>query len=81
MNLKVDSFRCSETWIDGFFGGEFECLEDSAAEPRTGLPRSSLQTVRPGTDVMILKKNSPKNLAKILAFFAKTAATFCKYLS
>jgi hypothetical protein len=33
---------------------------------------------RPGTDVMIFKIFSPKNLAKILAFFAQTAATFCK---
>jgi hypothetical protein len=28
----------------------------------------------------ILKIFSPKNLAKILAFFAQTAATFCKNL-
>jgi hypothetical protein len=27
---------------------------------------------------MIFKIFSPKNLAKILAFFAQTAATFCK---
>jgi hypothetical protein len=32
--------------------------------------------VAPGTDVMILKMFSPKNLAKILAFFARTAATY-----
>jgi hypothetical protein len=31
-----------------------------------------------GTDVMILKIFSPKNLAKILAFFAQTTARFCK---
>jgi hypothetical protein len=29
---------------------------------------------------MILKIFSPKNLPKILAFFAQTAATFCKNL-
>jgi hypothetical protein len=34
--------------------------------------------VRPGIDVMILKIFSPKNLAKILAFFAQTTASFCK---
>jgi Na+-translocating ferredoxin:NAD+ oxidoreductase RnfG subunit len=33
-----------------------------------------------GTDVMIFKIFSPKNLAKILAFFAQSAATFCKNL-
>jgi hypothetical protein len=32
----------------------------------------------PGTDVMILKIFSPKNLAKILAFLAQTTASFCK---
>jgi hypothetical protein len=32
----------------------------------------------PGTDVMIFKIFSPKNLAKILAFFAQTTASFCK---
>jgi hypothetical protein len=31
-----------------------------------------------GTDVMIFKIVSPKNLAKIWAFFAKTTASFCK---
>jgi hypothetical protein len=35
---------------------------------------------RPGTDVMIFKIFSPKHLAKILAFFAHIAATFCKNL-
>jgi hypothetical protein len=34
---------------------------------------------QPGTDVMIRKTFSPKNFAKILAFFAQTA-TFCKNL-
>jgi hypothetical protein len=33
---------------------------------------------RPGTDVMIFKIFSPKNLAKKLAFFAQTTASFCK---
>jgi hypothetical protein len=32
----------------------------------------------PGTDVMILKIFSPKNLAKILAFLAQAIASFCK---
>jgi hypothetical protein len=32
------------------------------------------------TDVMILKIFLPKNLAKILAFFAQTADNFCKNL-
>jgi hypothetical protein len=32
--------------------------------------------VPPGTDVMILKIFSPKNLMKILAFFAQTTASF-----
>jgi hypothetical protein len=31
-----------------------------------------------GTDVMILKIFSPKNLAKILALFAQATASFCK---
>jgi hypothetical protein len=35
---------------------------------------------KPETDVMILKIFSPKNLAKILAFFAQTTASFCKNL-
>jgi hypothetical protein len=30
------------------------------------------------TEVMIFKISLPKNLAKILAFFAQTAASFCK---
>jgi hypothetical protein len=33
---------------------------------------------KPGINVMILKIFSPKNLAKILAFFAQTTASFCK---
>jgi hypothetical protein len=33
---------------------------------------------RPGTDVMIFKIFSAKNLAKILAFFAQTTASVCK---
>jgi hypothetical protein len=33
-----------------------------------------------GTNVMILKLCSQKNLAKILAFFAQTTVTFCKKL-
>jgi hypothetical protein len=32
----------------------------------------------PGTDVMIFKIFSPKNLAKKLAVFAQTTASFCK---
>jgi hypothetical protein len=35
----------------------------------------------PGDDVMILKIFLPKNLTKILAFFAQTTASFCKKLS
>jgi hypothetical protein len=35
---------------------------------------------KPGTDVRILKIFSPKNLAKILAFFALATASFCKNL-
>jgi hypothetical protein len=31
-----------------------------------------------GTDVMILKIFSPKNLAKILAFLTQNKASFCK---
>jgi hypothetical protein len=37
--------------------------------------RASFQ---PGTDVMIFKIFSPKNLAKILAFLTKNKASFCK---
>jgi hypothetical protein len=33
------------------------------------------------TDEMIFETFSPKNLAKILAFFAQTNASFCKPLS
>jgi hypothetical protein len=33
---------------------------------------------KPGTDVMIFYIFSTKNLAKILAFFAQTTASFCK---
>jgi hypothetical protein len=32
----------------------------------------------PGTDVMFFKIFSPKNLAKILAFFAQTTLIFAK---
>jgi hypothetical protein len=32
----------------------------------------------PGTDVIIFNIVSPKNLAKILAFFSQTTASFCK---
>jgi hypothetical protein len=32
----------------------------------------------PATDVMIFIIFSPKNLAKILAFFAQTTVSFCK---
>jgi hypothetical protein len=38
-----------------------------------------LQT-HPGTDVIIFKIFSTKHLAKILAFFAQTTASFCKKL-
>jgi hypothetical protein len=31
-----------------------------------------------GTNAMILKIFSPKNLAKIFAFFAQTTVSFCK---
>jgi hypothetical protein len=34
----------------------------------------------PGTDVLILKIFSAKNLATILAVFAQTTASFCKNL-
>jgi hypothetical protein len=34
----------------------------------------------PGTDVIIFKMFSPKNLAKILAFFAHTIASFFENL-
>jgi hypothetical protein len=33
-----------------------------------------------GTEITILKIFLPKNLAKILAFFAQTTASFCKIL-
>jgi hypothetical protein len=33
-----------------------------------------------GTDVVIFKIFSPKNLAKILPFFAQSTASFCKKL-
>jgi hypothetical protein len=36
------------------------------------------QNVTWSTDVAILKIFSPKNLAKKLAFFAQTNASFCK---
>jgi hypothetical protein len=36
------------------------------------------QSGHPGTDVMIFLIFSPKNLAKKLAFFAQTTASFCK---
>jgi hypothetical protein len=32
--------------------------------------------IRPGTDVMIFKKFSPKNSAKILAFFTQTTVNY-----
>jgi hypothetical protein len=37
-----------------------------------------LLSVWPGTDVMIFKIFSPKNLAKIFAVFAQTTVSFCK---
>jgi hypothetical protein len=39
------------------------------------MPKQSI-FVSAGTDVMILKTFSPKNLAKILACFAQTATSF-----
>jgi hypothetical protein len=45
---------------------------------KTSFPRLKIpKFAQSGTDVMILKIFSPKILAKILAFFAQTAATFC----
>jgi hypothetical protein len=49
----------------------------------TGLKKTSLCYTkyvgrRSGTDDMILKIFSPKNLAKIFAFFAQTTVIFCK---
>jgi hypothetical protein len=37
-----------------------------------------MKCAQSGTDVLIFKIFSPKNLAKILAFFAQTTASFCK---
>jgi hypothetical protein len=39
---------------------------------------STLNPVNPGTDVMILKIFLPKNITKVLAFFAQATASFCK---
>jgi hypothetical protein len=46
----------------------------------TGRQQSCFRLNSPGTDVMIFKIFSPKNLAKILAFFSQTTATFCRNL-
>jgi hypothetical protein len=39
-----------------------------------------MRSIIAGTNVMILKIFSPKNLAKMLAIFAQTTASFCKNL-
>jgi hypothetical protein len=39
---------------------------------------AALDSVIPGTDVMIFKIFSPKKIAKKLAFFAQTNASFAK---
>jgi hypothetical protein len=39
---------------------------------------SKISMLGSGTDVMIFRIFSPKNLAKKLAFFAQTTASFCK---
>jgi hypothetical protein len=39
---------------------------------------TSLVCIQPGTDVMIFKNIFAENLAKILAFFPQTTASFCK---
>jgi hypothetical protein len=39
---------------------------------------NSRKFAQSGTDVMILKIFSPKNLAKNFAFFAPTTVSFCK---
>jgi hypothetical protein len=60
----------------------FHTAYDSATQALVHRTNSFQQyfvcTATPGTDVMILKIFSPKYLAKILAFFAQTAASFCK---
>jgi hypothetical protein len=48
---------------------------DAKTNPVIQLRIKAQQT---GTDVMIFKIFSPKNLAKKLAFFAQTTASFCK---
>jgi hypothetical protein len=40
-----------------------------------------MSQLRPGTNVMIFKKILAKKLAKLFAFFAQTAASFCKNLT
>jgi hypothetical protein len=44
----------------------------------TNRRRRKLVVATPGTDVMIFKIFSPKNLAKSFAFFAQTTVSFCK---
>jgi hypothetical protein len=44
--------------------------------PKTRQNLKRLNLFRPGTDVMILKIFLPKFLAKMLAFFAQTTASF-----
>jgi hypothetical protein len=41
-----------------------------------GVVCNSRSSLKPGTDVVIFKIFSPKNLATILAFFAQTTASF-----
>jgi hypothetical protein len=52
------------------------------ASGRVQLPRNERRESQlnksSGTTAMILKLFSPKNVAKILAFFAQTTVTFCK---
>jgi hypothetical protein len=49
-----------------------------AHEEKTPKVRFYFSFSGPGTDVTIYEMFSPKNLAKILAFFAQTIASFCK---
>jgi hypothetical protein len=56
-----------------------QCAAKNRGRKSEGETSSSSMSVS-GTDVMILKIFSPKKLAKKLAFFAQTTASFCKKL-
>jgi hypothetical protein len=78
----LDLFSVSCRWIctytRSFWLLQFDPYRIDLIDASSKIQKRGHVHLRPGTDVMILKIFSPNNLAKILAFFAQTTASFCK---